>query len=197
MFLFNALSTFTSALLLFLVIARSRKMLHIRPILLAGATIDLSYALFNAISNYESRPVQLYYFYFSCLSTCCIVNVAFADVMIRRTLKKKKDVMGIKTRRLHAQLSKALLVMAISPVVSSFSQIVYAGVALNTQGGSILPDLISSIVALSGPLINSVTTMYFVRPYRLFFIDLVKRNVTASSIDVFGTQTRPYSLPTR
>ncbi|CAD5234049.1 unnamed protein product [Bursaphelenchus xylophilus] len=149
--------------------------------------------------KFESPPMQIYFAYFSLMSTLALINIVIADRKIRQNLKAKESIMGKRTKKLHAELSKALFVMAISPVFSSFSQVIYISVALNRTGGSLFPDVVSSMLATSAPLINSVTTMYFVRPYRLFFIRLIRGGFESSSVEVYvnNTHTHPLTITNR
>uniref|UniRef100_A0A1I7SLI1 G_PROTEIN_RECEP_F1_2 domain-containing protein n=2 Tax=Bursaphelenchus xylophilus TaxID=6326 RepID=A0A1I7SLI1_BURXY len=159
-----------------------------------NVTIPENYTFGN---QFESRAMQIYFSYFALMSTLAIVSIIIADRKIRMSLRHKESIMGKKTKKLQAELSKALFVMAISPVFSSFSQIVYVCIAMNRKGGSLIPDLISSMLSVSGPLINSITTIYFVRPYRVFFMQLVKGRFDSSSIEVYVNQTHPGTITNR
>ncbi|CAD5234053.1 unnamed protein product [Bursaphelenchus xylophilus] len=121
----------------------------------------------------ESAAVRHYVNFFTLISVFSIIVVLIAEMRVRFYLKQRAEVMSKRTRRMHNELTRALIAMALSPIFSNVSQMTYVSLNLYFDNRFIVTDAISSLCSITGPLINSITTIYFVHPYRRHFKEIL------------------------
>ncbi|CAD5234052.1 unnamed protein product [Bursaphelenchus xylophilus] len=131
--------------------------------------------------KYDTEVLQYYLVFFTGISVGSILIVFAIEKRVRQYLHLKEKIMSKRTRRMHSELNKALFFMALSPIISNVSQTLYVSTAVYLNFDNRILDCISSLLAVTGPLINGFTTIYFVHPYRNFFLGVLSSNFEDST----------------
>lgn len=92
--------------------------------------------------------------------------ILYTEVRVLHTLHRLSSMMEEKTRRMHAEFRRALILLAICPLLFSVVPMFYIGYTaiLSLNGGFVSPFMTTMSTSIA--LVNPLVTVLVVRPYR-------------------------------
>ncbi|KAH7709093.1 cathepsin B-like cysteine proteinase [Aphelenchoides avenae] len=101
--------------------------------------------------------------------------IIWCEYRMFKFLRSHGEAIIPSTRRLHAQVSRALISLAITPLVTLMGPILII-IGFNIAHKPAVPSFYPALTTMTSAiaLINPITTMYFVRTYRMALVDLFK-----------------------
>ncbi|KAI6174502.1 hypothetical protein M3Y97_00998000 [Aphelenchoides bicaudatus] len=110
--------------------------------------------------------MNIYMNYFTIVMLVAYSTIVYTEVVRRRFLQHFSAQMSSATKRMHRDLNRAFLALAMCPILTSVFPSVYINYTIGSCRHFPVPMVIHSLIVVTVPLINSVTTLLFVRPYR-------------------------------
>lgn len=113
---------------------------------------------------------------FAVATAVVYATVFFAQVRIVRKLEQLKPSMLSGTRKMHADLNRALIALALCPMVTSALPIIFFLVEIffaKDEADSLV--IFASTVLSSIAFWNPITTCFLIRPYRTALIRYIRR----------------------
>ncbi|KAH7707889.1 7TM GPCR protein [Aphelenchoides avenae] len=150
-----------------------------------------SYSTLNHASEFRIFLHHLIYFVSTLGGYSAII---WSHVKIGAFLKDRRQVMSPQTRRMQAQLTRMLTALAISPLLFITGPAAMTVVLIALQ---LSPGYMSAFVTVSMSLItvvNPLTTIFFVRPYRRAVIHAIGGKFTSGTVAPLSHTASDYAL---
>ncbi|KAH7717106.1 7TM GPCR protein [Aphelenchoides avenae] len=110
--------------------------------------------------------------------------IVFCEYAVLKKLRVATSMMRESTRRMHAELNKALIALAFAPLVLSCIPIVFfvTTIVIGANPGPITVMLASQMSWIA--IANPITTTFFVRPYRRAVLQWLRISVSKTDVSL-------------
>ncbi|KAH7706910.1 7TM GPCR protein [Aphelenchoides avenae] len=130
-----------------------------------GWTYDRKHVPFPTLSGTTKALVHHGFYISSCVGGYALI--VYSEFKIIRYLSRHGASIRASTRQMHAQVNRALIALAVAPLVASIGPILaIIGINLVNFAASASTFTPLTMVITSITLVNPITTIFFVRPYR-------------------------------
>ncbi|KAH7722467.1 Protein STR-48 [Aphelenchoides avenae] len=158
-----------------------------------GWTIDKALSPFPSVTGLGSLEWGLHNVFYATSVFVAYAVIIWCQRQSMRYLKKYSSSSRESTQRAHAEFNRALVVLALTPLVSLVPTIFMVGcTVLRIDMGQVTMFLTIAMTSIT--LLNPIATILLVRPYRLVVIQTfkVKTNTVAvlSSIEMSDAQNQ-------
>ncbi|KAH7719544.1 7TM GPCR protein [Aphelenchoides avenae] len=108
--------------------------------------------------------------------------IVWCEWKILAHLRSLGESIHAATRRMHTEVHRALIALAVGPFVTAILPIAYFLVAIATQSSPGLATAFATSAATTITLLNPITTIYFIRPYRKQTLKVLGAGKQSSSV---------------
>ncbi|KAI6233463.1 hypothetical protein M3Y99_00915300 [Aphelenchoides fujianensis] len=119
------------------------------------------------VGAHASDPrMGTYMNYFTFVMVAGYGTIVYTEVVRRMYLRHLYSRMSTATKRMHRDMNRTFLALAMCPIITSVFPSVYINYTIASCRHFPIPMVIHSLIVVTTPLINACTTLFFVRPYR-------------------------------
>ncbi|KAI6195942.1 hypothetical protein M3Y94_01049000 [Aphelenchoides besseyi] len=104
--------------------------------------------------------------YFTGVMLISYGTIIYTEIVRRMYLRHLYSRMSNATKRMHRDMNRTFMALAMCPVITSVFPSVYINYTIGSCQHFPIPMVIHSLIVVTTPLINACTTLFFVRPYR-------------------------------
>ncbi|KAH7711760.1 hypothetical protein AAVH_20924 [Aphelenchoides avenae] len=110
--------------------------------------------------------------------------IVFCEYAVLKKLRIATSMMRESTRRMHAELNKALIALAFAPLILSCIPIMFflTTIVIGANPGPITVVLASQMSWIA--IANPITTTFFVRPYRRAVLQWLRIPVSKTEVSL-------------